>query len=64
MSGAAIRLESIRLVLPSLREAAADRAETVGCRGGVPGVPPHHAGTGWRSTAPVPVARLFEENPL
>ena len=41
MSAAAMSCESMRPVLPLLREAAADRAETVGWRAGAPG-PTHH----------------------
>jgi two-component system nitrogen regulation response regulator GlnG len=41
MSVAAMSRESMRPVLPFLREAA-DRAETAGCRAGAPGRPPLH----------------------
>jgi hypothetical protein len=39
---AAMSRESMRPVLPFLREAAVDRAEPVGGRAGAPGLPPHH----------------------
>jgi hypothetical protein len=42
MSGAAMSRESMRPVLPFVREAAADRAETAGCRAGAAGLPPYH----------------------
>jgi two-component system nitrogen regulation response regulator GlnG len=42
MSVAAMSCESMRPVLPLVREDAAHRAETVGCRAGALGGPPHH----------------------
>ena len=42
MSGAAMSREAMRPVRPFVREAAADRAETAGCRAGAPGLPPYH----------------------
>jgi DNA-binding NtrC family response regulator len=57
MSVAAISLESMRPVLPLLQEAAADRAETVGCRTGAPALTHHRP-----ASSPAHLL-LLEDNP-
>ena len=56
MSDAPLRSESIRSVLPFPREAAADRAEAVGCRAGALRLPPRHP-----ASAPAQLLLLDED---